>query len=69
GILGSKMMRGGIGGWIDVLGMIGRVRGVGGRLGFGGLEMNEGLDLLLDIGWNFVREVIIIVIARVLFTW
>ncbi|WP_186311892.1 BCCT family transporter, partial [Staphylococcus aureus] len=49
-LLGEKGMGGGLGGGIDVLGVIGTVRGVGGRLGLGGLEIKEGLDFLFNVG-------------------
>lgn len=67
-ILGTKMMRGPIGGSIDVLAIIATVTGVAATLGFGALQINEGLHFLFDIPSNFVTQVIIIVIATVLFT-
>lgn len=68
-ILGSKMMRGPVGGSIDVLAIIATVTGVAATLGFGALQINEGLNFLFDIPSNFTTQVIIIVIATILFTW
>ena len=68
-ILGEKMMRGPIGGAIDVLAIIATVTGVAATLGFGALQINEGLNFLFKIPSNFGTQVVIIVIATVLFTW
>ena len=62
-------MRGPIGGSIDVLAIIATVTGVAATLGFGALQINEGLNFLFDIPSNFITQVIIIVIATILFTW
>lgn len=68
-ILGSKAMRGPIGGAIDVLAIIATVTGVAATLGFGALQINEGLNFLFDIPYNFGTQVIIIIVATILFTW
>src|SRR5699024_3774226 len=68
-ILGEKMMRGPIGGAIDVLAIIATVTGVAATLGFGALQINEGLNFLFKIPSNFGTQVVFIVIATVLFTW
>ncbi len=68
-VLGEKMMRGPIGGAIDVLAIIATVTGVAATLGFGALQINEGLNFLFKIPSNFGTQVVIIVIATVLFTW
>src|SRR5699024_6645372 len=68
-ILGDKMMKGPIGGAIDVLAIIATVTGVAVTLGFGALQINEGLNFLFDLPSNFMTQATIIVIATILFTW
>lgn len=68
-ILGDKMMKGPIGGAIDVLAIIATVTGVAATLGFGALQINEGLNFLFDLPSNFMTQAAIIVIATILFTW
>src|SRR5699024_12562993 len=68
-ILGDKMIRGPIGGAIDVLAIISTVTGVAVSFSFGALQINEGLNFLFKIPSNFGTQVVIIVIATVLFTW
>lgn len=68
-ILGDKMMKGPIGGAIDVLAIIATVTGVAATLGFGALQINEGLNFLFDLPSNFMTQATIIVIATILFTW
>ncbi|MGX5791093.1 BCCT family transporter [Staphylococcus equorum] len=68
-ILGNKMMKGPIGGAIDVLAIIATVTGVAATLGFGALQINEGLNFLFEIPSNFGTQVIIIIIATLLFSW
>ena len=67
-ILGDKMMKGPIGGAIDVLAIIATVTGVAATLGFGALQINEGLNFLFDLPSNFMTQATIIVIATILFT-
>lgn len=68
-ILGSKMMKGPVGGAIDVLAIIATVTGVAATLGFGALQINEGLNFLFKVPSNFGMQVVIIIIATILFTW
>ncbi|WP_260846519.1 BCCT family transporter, partial [Staphylococcus saprophyticus] len=57
-ILGDKV-DGGIGKMVDIVGVFGRVIGVGVCLGVGGIEINGGLDYLFGVGSNSVVEGII----------
>lgn len=68
-IFGEKAMKGPIGGAIDVLAVIATVTGVAATLGFGALQINEGLHFLFHLPNNFGMQVILIAIATVLFTW
>ncbi|MEB6570045.1 BCCT family transporter [Staphylococcus auricularis] len=68
-IFGKKAMAGPIGGAIDVLAIIATVTGVAATLGFGALQINEGLNFLFNVPSNFGVQVIIIIIATALFTW
>ena len=68
-IFGEKAMKGPIGGAIDVLAVIATVTGVAATLGFGALQINEGLHFLFHLPNNFGTQVVLIVIATVLFTW
>ena len=61
-------MRGPIGGAIDVLAVIATVTGVA-TLGFGALQINEGLHYLFKVPSHFGTQVIIIIIATILFSW
>ncbi len=68
-IFGEKSMKGSIGGAIDVLAVIATVTGVAATLGFGALQINEGLNFLFNVPSNFGTQVILIIIATILFTW
>lgn len=68
-IFGEKSMRGPIGGAIDVLAVIATVTGVAATLGFGALQINEGLNFLFKVPNNFGTQVILIIVATILFTW
>lgn len=68
-IFGEKSMKGPIGGAIDVLAVIATVTGVAATLGFGALQINEGLNFLFNVPNNFGTQVILIIIATILFTW
>lgn len=68
-IFGEKAMRGPIGGAIDVLAVIAPVTGVAATLGFGALQINEGLNFLFKVPNNFGTQVILIIVATILFTW
>ena len=46
-------MKGPIGGAIDVLAVIATVTGVAATLGFGALQINEGLNFLFNVPNNF----------------
>ena len=61
-------MRGPIGSAIDVLAVIATVTGVAATLGFGALQINEGLHYLFKVP-VFGTQVIIIIIATILFSW
>lgn len=62
-------MRGPIGSAIDVLAVIATVTGVAATLGFGALQINEGLHYLFKVPSHFGTQVIIIIIATILFSW
>ncbi|WRN54525.1 BCCT family transporter [Staphylococcus aureus] len=49
--------------------VIATVTGVAATLGFGALQINEGLHFLFNVPSNFTMQVILIVIATILFTW
>mgnify|MGYP001756633659 FL=1 len=68
-IFGEKRMRGPIGSAIDVLAVIATVTGVAATLGFGALQINEGLHYLFKVPSHFGTQVIIIIIATILFSW
>ena len=68
-LFGEKTMRGPLGQAIDVLAIIATVTGVAATLGFGALQINEGLNFLFNIPSNFGVQVVIIIIATILFTW
>lgn len=68
-LFGEKTMRGPLGQAIDVLAIIATVTGVAATLGFGALQINEGLNFLFNIPSNFGVQVVIIIIATFLFTW
>lgn len=68
-IFSEKSMKGPIGGAIDVLAVIATVTGVAATLGFGALQINEGLNFLFNVPNNFGTQVILIIIATILFTW
>ncbi|UXV41778.1 BCCT family transporter [Staphylococcus simulans] len=68
-LLGEKRMNGPLGGTIDVLAIIATVTGVAATLGFGALQINEGLNYLFKVPSNFGMQVIIVIIATFLFTW
>lgn len=68
-LLGEKRMRGPLGSTIDVLAIIATVTGVAATLGFGALQINEGLHFLFKVPSNFGVQVVIVIISTVLFTW
>ncbi len=68
-VFGQRMMRGPLGGAVDVLAIIATVTGVAATLGFGALQINEGLHYLFHAPSNFGVQVVIIIIATILFTW
>ncbi|MCI2803433.1 BCCT family transporter [Staphylococcus pettenkoferi] len=68
-VFGQRLMRGPLGGAVDVLAIIATVTGVAATLGFGALQINEGLHYLFHAPSNFGVQVIIIIIATILFTW
>lgn len=68
-IFGKKSMQGPIGGMIDVLAIIATVTGVAATLGFGALQINEGLHFLFKLPSSFGMQVVIVIIATILFTW
>ena len=68
-LFGEKTMRGPLGQAIDVLAIIATVTGVAATLGFGALQINEGLNFLFNIPSNFGVQVVIIILATIVFTW
>lgn len=68
-LIGEKMAQGIFGKMIDVLAVIATVTGVAATLGFGALQINEGLGYLFDIPSNFPIQFAIIAVSTVIFTW
>lgn len=66
-LIGDRI-RGPIGHAVDVFAIIGTVFGVATSLGFGVLQINSGLNLLLDVPVNTMVQVILIVVATLLAT-
>lgn len=68
-LIGERYAQGMFGKMIDILAVIATVTGVAATLGFGALQINEGLGFLFDIPSNFPIQFAIIAGATVLFTW
>ncbi len=68
-LFGTKRMQGPLGQMLDVLAIIATVTGVAATLGFGALQISEGLKFLFGIPATFTTQIIIVIIATVLFTW
>ncbi|MBI5974700.1 BCCT family transporter [Staphylococcus canis] len=68
-LFGYKTMAGPFGYVLDILAIIATVTGVAATLGFGALQIGEGLNFLFSIPSNFTIHVTIIIIATILFTW
>ncbi|MGO3743233.1 BCCT family transporter [Kerstersia sp.] len=66
-LIGEKV-HGPIGHAVDVFAIIGTVFGVATSLGFGVLQINSGLNLLLDVPVNTTVQVILITVATALAT-
>ncbi|MCP1713927.1 choline/glycine/proline betaine transport protein [Kerstersia gyiorum] len=64
----GERIRGPIGHAVDVFAIIGTVFGVATSLGFGVLQINSGLNLLLDVPVNTTVQVILIAVATALAT-
>ncbi|WP_067729535.1 BCCT family transporter [Oceanobacillus damuensis] len=66
-LFGEKAMKGWIGTLIDVLAVFATVMGVAATLGFGSAQINSGLNYLFDIPRNYGTQLIVLIIATVLF--
>ncbi|MFD2707154.1 BCCT family transporter [Salibacterium lacus] len=66
-ILGEKSMRGLPGTLIDALAVFATVLGVASTLGFGTAQINEGMAFLFNTPNSFTVQIIVLVIATVLF--
>lgn len=68
-LIGEKRAQGIFGKMIDILAVIATVTGVAATLGFGAMQINEGLGYLFNIPSNFPIQFAIIAASTVLFTW
>ena len=68
-LIGEERAQGIFGKMIDVLAVIATVTGVAATLGFGAMQINEGLGYLFNIPSNFPIQFAIIAASTVLFTW
>jgi len=66
-LLGEKMMRGTIGNVVDTLAIFATVVGVASTLGLGSAQINSGLNYLFQVPSTFLFQLLILVIATVLF--
>lgn len=62
-------MQGPLGKLLDILAVIATVTGVSATLGFGALQISEGLNFLFNIPANFTTQILIIIMATALFIW
>ncbi|WP_414075957.1 BCCT family transporter [Staphylococcus pseudintermedius] len=68
-LFGEKQMQGPLGKLLDILAVIATVTGVSATLGFGALQISEGLNFLFNIPANFTTQILIIIMATALFIW
>lgn len=66
-ILGKKLQKY-IGSASDILAVIATVTGVSATLGFGTAQINQGLNFLFDVPSNLFIQIIIIIVATIIFT-
>ncbi|AKG04802.1 MULTISPECIES: BCCT family transporter [Salimicrobium] len=66
-IFGEDRMKGTLGKIIDTLAIVATVTGVAATLGFGTAQINQGLAFLFDAPGNYWVQLIILVVATVLF--
>lgn len=66
-ILGKKLQKY-IGSASDILAVIATVTGVSATLGFGTAQINQGLNFLFDVPSNLFVQIIIIIVATIIFT-
>ncbi|MEK3934321.1 BCCT family transporter [Sporosarcina sp. FSL W7-1349] len=66
-LFGKKIMRGTVGHIVDTLAIFATVVGVASTLGFGSAQINSGLTYLFDAPKTFWFQMIILVIATILF--
>ncbi|SDH85566.1 glycine betaine transporter [Alteribacillus persepolensis] len=66
-LFGEKRMNGGAGKLIDILAVCATVVGVAATLGFGSAQINEGLAFLFNTPSNYGFQLLILIIATVLF--
>lgn len=68
-LFGEKRMSGPLGSLLDVLAIIATVTGVAATLGFGALQINQGLNFMFNIKPSFTAQLLIIVFSAMVFTW
>ncbi|MEK4085466.1 BCCT family transporter [Psychrobacillus sp. FSL K6-1415] len=66
-LFGKKMMRGTVGRVVDTLAIFATVVGVASTLGFGSAQINSGLTFLFNAPKSFWFQLIILVVATVIF--
>ncbi|RIL78168.1 BCCT family transporter, partial [Staphylococcus equorum] len=68
-LFGEKRMSGPLGSLLDVLAIIATVTGVAATLGFGALQINQGLNFMFNIKPSFTAQLLIILFSAMVFTW
>ena len=68
-LFGEKLMSGPLGSLLDILAIIATVTGVAATLGFGALQINQGLNYMFDIKPSFKAQFFIILFSAFVFTW
>ncbi|KKB37415.1 BCCT family transporter [Bacillus thermotolerans] len=66
-LFGEKLMRGALGKLFDVLAVFATIVGVAATLGFGSAQITGGLSFLFDTPNSFLIQLIVLVVATVLF--
>ncbi|UEX90632.1 BCCT family transporter [Staphylococcus ratti] len=68
-LFGEKLMSGPLGSVLDILAVIATVTGVAATLGFGALQINQGLHFMFGIQPTFIAQLLIILVSALVFTW
>lgn len=68
-LFGEKLMQGALGKAIDILAVFATIVGVAATLGFGSAQITGGLSFLFGTPNNFTVQLIVLIIATVLFIW